>query len=88
MKSDDQETSRVPTEALPVTVAQCHEVILLLVGRVELLLQRVADLERQLAVSQERLKLDSKNSSKPPSSDGPASGNRAQRRASARKRGA
>ena len=41
-----------------------------------------------LAVLQERLKLDSKNSSKPPSSDGPGSGNRAQRRASERKRGA
>jgi transposase len=33
------------------------------------------------------LKLDSRNSSKPPSSDGPGSGNRAQRRASERKRG-
>jgi len=41
-----------------------------------------------VALLQERLKLDSKNSSKPPSSDGPASGNRTQRRASGRKRGA
>ena len=37
---------------------------------------------------QERLKVDSRNSSKPPSSDGPGGGNRAQRRASQRKRGA
>jgi len=41
-----------------------------------------------MALLQERLKLDSRNSSKPPSSDGPGSGNRAQRRASQRKRGA
>jgi transposase len=37
---------------------------------------------------EERVNLDSKNSSKPPSSDGPGKPNRAQRRASARKRGA
>ena len=41
-----------------------------------------------MALLKERLKLDSRNSSKPPSSDGPGGGNRAQRRASARKRGA
>ncbi len=44
--------------------------------------------DQKLAVLEERLKLDSKNSSKPPSSDGPASGNRAKRRASGHKRGA
>jgi transposase len=41
-----------------------------------------------MGLLQERLKLDSRNSSKPPSSDGPSSGNRAKRRASQRKRGA
>ena len=41
-----------------------------------------------MALLQERLKLDSRNSSKPPSSDVPAGGNRAQRWASTRKRGA
>jgi transposase len=43
-------------------------------------------LKGSLRCRKNRLKLDSKNSSKLPSSDGPASGNRAQRRASARKR--
>ena len=67
--------------AMPLTLAQCHEVIVRLSAQVD-------GLQAQLAVLQERLKLDSKNSSKPPSSDGPSSGNRAQRRASERKRGA
>ena len=72
----------------PATLAQCHEVIDALALQVELLRSRVIAQSQTLAVLQERLKLDSKNSSKPPSSDGPASGNRAQRRASVRKRGA
>jgi transposase len=55
---------------------------------IEALLQRLAQLHEQLQVVQERLKPDSRNSSKPPSSDGPGRGNRAQRRASLRKRGA
>jgi transposase len=66
----------------PQTVVQCHEVI-------DTLIRLVADQQQQIAWLQERVKLDSKTSSKPPSSDGPASsGNRAQRRASGRKRGA
>ena len=59
---------------LPQTVPECHAVIALLIERVKLL--------------EERINLDSNNSSKPPSSNGPGTPNRAQRRASDRKRGA
>ena len=55
------------------TLRQCHEVI-----AAQAL--QIAQLREQMALLQERLKLDSRNSSKPPSSDGPAGGNRAQRR--------
>ena len=65
----------------PATLRQCHEVI-------DALTLQLAQLREQMALLQERLKLDSRNSSKPPSSDGPAVGNRSQRRASGRKRGA
>ena len=66
----------------PQTLAQCHVVI-------EMLVLQNGQLREQLALLQERVTLNSKNSSKPPSSDGPGSaGNRAQRRASTRKRGA
>ena len=62
--------------AFPQTVPECHAVITQLMERVRLL--------------EERINLNSRNSSKPPSSDGPSAGggNRVQRRASARKRGA
>ena len=63
------------------TVQQCHEVI-------DALAVEIVQLRGQMTVLQERLKLDSRNSSKPPSSDGPGGGNRAQRRASERRRGA
>lgn len=66
---------------MPATVAECHEVI-------QSLALEIGQLREQLAWLQERLKVDSRNSSKPPSSDGPGGGNRAQRRASQRKRGA
>jgi transposase len=59
---------------LPQTVPECHAVIAQLLERVKLL--------------EERVNLDSNNSSKPPSSNGPGRMNRAQRRASDRKRGA
>ncbi len=65
----------------PATVEQCHAVI-------DALAAELASLRDKVLVLQERLALDSRNSSKPPSSDGPGRGNRAQRRASARKRGA
>ena len=55
-------------------VPECHALI-------KQLLERVQALE-------ERINLDSNNSSKPPSSDGPGRPNRAQRRASTKKRGA
>jgi transposase len=59
---------------MPATVAQCHVVIQALALEVE-------QLREQMGWLQERLKVDSRNSSKPPSSDGPGSGN-------GRKRGA
>jgi hypothetical protein len=59
---------------LPQPVPECHAVIAQLLERVKLL--------------EERANLDANNSSKPPSSNGPGSMNRAQRRASQRKRGA
>ena len=59
---------------LPQTVPECHAVIALLMERVKLL--------------EERVNLDSNNSSKPPSSNGPGQLSRVQRRASERKRGA
>lgn len=65
----------------PTTLEQCHAVI-------DVLAAEVAVLRGQVVLLQERLTLDSRNSSKPPSADGPGRGNRAQRRASARKRGA
>ena len=88
MRSDEHLSSQPVSVVMPMTVSQCHEVIQAQARHIELLLQRVAGHEEQMAALQERLKLDSKNSSKPPSSDGPASGNRAQRRASGRKHGA
>jgi transposase len=65
----------------PTTIEQCHAVI-------ETLALQIGQLREQMAALQEQLKLNSKNSSKPPSSDGPGSPNRAQRRASGLKRGA
>jgi transposase len=90
MHSDEHASSQsIPDAvAMPATVAQCHAVIQAQARQIELLLQRAAVQEEQMAVLQERLKLDSHNSSKPPSSDGPGRPNRAQRRVSERKRGA
>ena len=65
----------------PQTLAQCHEVI-------DTLVRLVAEQQREIAWLHERVTLNSKTSSKPPSSDAPGSGNRTQRRASPRKRGA
>ncbi len=72
-----------------LTLPQCHDVIGRLAAQVDGLGAQVNDLQALVALLQERLKLDSTNSSKPPSSDGPGrGGNRAQRRASERARGA
>jgi transposase len=54
----------------------------------EQLRQRLVCQEGQMALLQEQVKLNSRNSSKPPSSDGPSRAIRSQRQASARKRGA
>jgi len=59
---------------LPQSLPECHAII--------------AELRVRVKWLEERVKLDSNNSSKPPSSDGPGKPNRAQRRASGRKRGA
>jgi transposase len=57
--------------------------------QIELQTSELQGLRQQVGVLQEQLNLNSSNSSKPPSSNGPgAPSNRAQRRASARKRGA
>jgi len=68
------QSPEVAIAQLPQTVPECHAVIAQLLERVKLL--------------EERVNLDSNNSSKPPSSNGPGHMNRAQRRASDRKRGA
>lgn len=65
MKSDDS-TREVPALALPMTLAQGFEVIQTQAGCIDLLLQKLTDHEAQLEVLQERLKLNSRNSSKPP----------------------
>ena len=71
--SDGKEEQRAIQLTMPATVPECHAVI-------EALVLEVGQLRDQMAWLQERLKVDSRNSSKPPSSDGPGSGNRAQRR--------
>ena len=78
---EDRRPGEAAGASKPATLLQCHAVI-------DALTLEVTLLREQMTLLQERLKLDSRNSSKPPSSDGPASGNRAQRRASQRKRGA
>ena len=66
---------------LPQSMADCHALIR---AQCELL----SALQAQVQVLQRRVNLNSRNSAKPPSSDGPGAGKRAQRRASPRKRGA
>ena len=66
---------------LPESLLECHAVI-----REQA--QLLSALQAQVVILQERIKLNSNNSSKPPSSDGPDRGNPAARRASVRKRGA
>lgn len=88
MPSSDQLATQSLPVSLPATLAECHDLIRAQALQIDFLLGRIAKFEAQLALLQERLLLDSKNSSKAPSSDGPASTNRAQRRATGRKRGA
>ena len=61
--------------AQAATLVQCHEVI-------DTLEQHVAELQREVAWLHERVTLNSRMSSNPPSSDAPGNANRAQRRAS------
>ena len=68
------------TVTKPATAQDCLAVI-------ETLALEVGQLRERMAWLQERLKVDSNNSSTPPSSDGLGGGNRAQGRASQRKRG-
>jgi hypothetical protein len=72
---EDDRPGDQPSLSKPATLQQCHEVI---AAQALQITQR----REQMVLLQEQLKLDSRNSSKPPSSDGPADGNRAQRRAS------
>jgi transposase len=88
MSSSDQFATQPPSLSLPATLAECHDLIRSQASQIDFLLNRIAQFEGQLALLQERLSLDSKNSSLAPSSDGPATTNRAQRRATGRKRGA
>jgi len=74
-------TGAVCAAPLPQSLADCHAVI-------KAQAEQLASLQAQVQLLQERVNLNSRNSSKPPSSDGPGGGNRAARRASQRKRGA
>jgi transposase len=85
---DSTEEPQKSQAAMPATLALCHRVIEEQATQIENLSQRLLAHEEALALLQEKLKLNSRNSSKPPSSDGPGGPNRAARRASARKRGA
>ena len=74
-----------PDAPKPATLEACHEVI-------DTPVHRLFQMETRLAYLQEQLRLNSRISSKPLSSDGPGAGrsvgNRAERRASERNRGA
>lgn len=77
------ESVRQSTEAVlkPATVEQCHAVI-------DQLADELHSLRLAVAVLTERVTLNSRNSSKPPSSDGPGRGGRVARPGTGRKRGA
>lgn len=81
MQGDDAtaEATPRPDRNKPETVAQCHKLIA----------QQAAHHSRlqQIASLEERLKLDWRNSSKPPSLDGPGHGKRVERPLSGHRRG-
>ena len=83
MRDEDavSEAAAGPGPSEPETLARCQELI------AELRADNLR-LRQQLCVLEERLALDSRNSSKPPSSDGPGRGKRPRRRVSGRRRGA
>lgn len=66
--SSDKSASLPVAMTMPATVQGCHVVI-------QSMALQIGQLCEQMAWLQERLKVDSRNSSKPPSSDGPGSGN-------------
>ena len=73
---------------LPDTVSQCHVLISELTKTVGQLTSALEGAMARIATLEEQLKLNSRNSSKPPSSDSPGQrGHRAKRPPSARKRG-
>jgi hypothetical protein len=59
---DGEQPTQLASLTMPATVAECHAVI-------QALALEVAQLREQMGWLQERLKVDSRNSSKPPSSD-------------------
>jgi transposase len=68
------------TAVLPGTIEECHRLIGELCQQQMALMQRLGEME-------ERLKLDSRNSSKPPSSDGPGAGGKRGKAPTGRRRG-
>ena len=62
---DASPVGKQPDAPKPATLKACHEVI-------DTLVQRIFQMETKTADLQEQLQLNSRNSSKPPSSDGPA----------------
>lgn len=70
-----------PESNLPGTVIECHDLIRQLQVSHLQVMQRLSELE-------ERLKLNTRNSSKPPSSDGPCTPPRASRPKSGKRLGA
>lgn len=70
----------LPFASLPQSIEACHQLI-------DEQRQQLAQLERRLGELEERLKLNSRNSSKPPSSDGPAGSGKPRKPPTGRKRG-
>lgn len=81
MSKSDSTQPNVTEHHLPETIVECHDLIRQLQVSHLQVMQRLSELE-------ERLKLNSRNSSKPPSSDGPDTPGRASRPKSGKRLGA